>query len=136
VQQGGATTLSSFTGPIGPGAGGVLGAPGGIGGFGGGVGGGGLPGFAGASGLVAGPTAAAAPPLMSGAGTFAGSEEAQLSRMAGVQAAEGEGGWTGFAPTGQGGRGGGQDGEHRDRYAGKADLFGELPAAYPPVLGL
>jgi hypothetical protein len=54
--------------------------------------------------------------------------------MAGAAAAE-EGGWGGFAPMGGGARSE-RDGDHRDRYAGKPDLFGELPPAYPPVLGL
>jgi hypothetical protein len=133
VQQSGSTTLSGFAGPVGPGAGGVIGGQGGIGGIGGGIGTAGLPGLSGAV-AGAGPASAAASPV----GAFAADTEAQLGRMAGAEAAaEGEGGWTGFGPMGQGGgRGFDRDGEHRDRYAGKPDLFGELPAAYPPVLGL
>lgn len=135
-QQSGSTTLSSFAGPVGPGGGGVIGGQGGFGGIGGGVGTVGLPGLSGLSGGVAGagPASAAAAPI----GGFAANTEGQLGRMAGAEAAaEGEGGWTGFGPMGQGGgRGFDRDGEHRDRYAGKPDLFGELPAAYPPVLGL
>jgi hypothetical protein len=37
---------------------------------------------------------------------------------------------------GAGGRRGDRDGEHHDRYAGRPDLIGELPPAFPPVLGL
>jgi hypothetical protein len=44
-------------------------------------------------------------------------------------------GWNGFAPM-AGGRRGDEDAQHRDRYAGRPDLIGELPPAFPPVLGL
>jgi hypothetical protein len=140
------TSTSGFVSPTGggvPGSGGVLGA--------GGVLGGGLPGtgsgamsgavggvLSGGAGAGVGPLAGAR--VMSGFGPLSGAEEetAASMRMSAANAAglAEEGGWAGFPPMGAGGRRSGEDGEHRDQYAGKPDLVGELPPAYPPVLGL
>jgi PPE family len=123
----GTTTPSSFAGPMSPGGIGaaVGGGPGLVGT--GGIGGGGI----GAAGAVG-----ASNPVVSGAavGEGAMSTAGRMAAAEGELAAE-QGGWGGFAPMGGGARSG-QDGEHRDRYAGKPDLFGELPPAFPPVLGL
>jgi PPE family len=96
---------------------------------------GGLAGSAvgGISGGVAGGASAALPGAVSGAGMIAATE-GELAAMNAAQAEQG--GWSGFAPMGAGGQRGAQDGEHRDRYAGRPDLIGELPPAFPPVLGL
>jgi hypothetical protein len=87
----------------------------------------------GMAGGVAGGASAAVPGAVSGAGMAAATE----GQLAAMTAAEAEpAGWSGFAPMGAGGRGGDRDGEHHDRYAGRPDLIGELPPAFPPVLGL
>lgn len=120
---------------------------GGLLGGGGGALGAGLPGGAAMSGGVAsggllsgGVLSGAAPGLASGplSGAAADEELASMRMAAATNAAElaEEGGWAGFPPMGMGGRRSGQDAEHRVRYAGKPDLVGDLPAAYPPVLGL
>ncbi|HEX3588286.1 MAG TPA: PPE domain-containing protein [Pseudonocardiaceae bacterium] len=125
----GATTPSSFVGPLSPGGlGAAVGGGPGLVGTGGAIGGGGI----GAAGAVG-----ASNPLVSGAavGEGAMSTAGRMAAAEGELAAE-QGGWGGFAPMGGGGARSGQDGEHRDKYAGKPDLFGELPPAFPPVLGL
>jgi hypothetical protein len=119
------TTPSSATAPAdfaGSTAGGVSGfdAPGGLAGS---VSGGG----------VAGGPIVAQPGSVSGAGMLAATE-GQLAAMNAAEA--GQTGWSGFAPMGANGRRGEQDGEHHDRYAGRPDIFGDLPPAFPPVLGL
>jgi uncharacterized protein YukE len=84
-------------------------------------------------GGAAGGAAMAQPGAVSGAGMLAAAE----GRLAAMTAAEaGQAGWSGFAPMGANGRPGEQDGEHRDRYAGRSDIVGDLPPAFPPVLGL
>lgn len=125
----GSTTPSGFVGP-----GGALG---GVGGGGVGVG---MPGGVGLVGPVGGAAGlgAASGPAVSGAVAGQGAA-AGLAGTAGELAEEeaGQGGWNGFAPMmGGGARGGDRDGEHRDKYAGEPDIFGDLPPAFPPVLGL
>ncbi len=96
----------------------------------------GATGFGGQSGLpggVAGGPIVAQPGAVGGAGMLAATE-GQLAAMTAAEA--GQAGWSGFAPMGANGRRGEQDGEHRDRYAGRPDIFGDLPPAFPPVLGL
>jgi hypothetical protein len=115
------TTPSDFVGP----------AAGGIGATGFGVPGGLAGGVSG--GLAGGAAAVPQPGAVSGAGMLAVTE-GQLSAMTAAEAQQA--GWSGFAPMGAGGRPGEQDGEHRDRYAGRPDIFGDLPPAFPPVLGL
>jgi hypothetical protein len=123
------TTASDYAGPtglgaVGSGGGATFGAGGASTGTGMGTGGViGMPAFAGG----------AASGALSGAGDEAGSQGA-----AAMAAEEAEpGGWGGFAPMGMGGgRHGDQDGEHRNSYAKEPNLIGELPAAFPPVLGL
>jgi uncharacterized protein YukE len=131
VGQSGATSLSSFTGPLGGiGGVGVLGGGGGpVAGLptGGVIGGGGFGGGA-AAGAVAGTGA------VSGAGALPGGS-ARLGQLAAAAGAGEEPGWAGFSPMGGGGRGD-RDGQHRDRYAERPDLFDDLPPAFPPVLGL
>jgi hypothetical protein len=114
--------------------------------------------YAGPSGADLGTAAGAGP--VSGAGSGIGSgvigvtglgagigtgpvsevgEEAATQRagaLAAEEAAE-QGEWRGFAPMPMtGGRSGDQDGEHRNDYGQESNLIGELPAAFPPVLGL
>jgi hypothetical protein len=102
-------------------SGGALSGPGGIGGTAGGS-----PDGAVANGLLGDPG-------MSAVG--ATEAETGLARMA--AAAEGQAaGWSGFAPTPPVRSTDDGDGEHRDRYSGRPDLIGELPPAFPPVLGL
>jgi hypothetical protein len=120
--SGGTTTPSDFAGPAVPGAGGIAGGV--IGG---------LPGVGATGGLGSSPGTVAGVPPMSGAGALAG--DAALGRMAAAEAAA-QGGWNGFAPMGQGGARSENDGEHRDRFACGSDLIGDLPPAFPPVLGL
>ncbi len=124
--QSSVTTPSDFTGSTSGATG--FGGPGGLPGSAvGGLSGGGL-----AAG-VAGGASAALPGAVSGAGMMAATE-GELAAMNAAQAEQG--GWSGFAPMGAGGQRGAQDEEHRDRYAGRPDLIGELPPAFPPVLGL
>jgi hypothetical protein len=149
---GGTTTSSSFTpgpgdtpggfqtgagGGIGGGAGidqfggaGLVGAPGMLGGESVGASGGMVRGL-GAKGL-AGEAGVLGEPATSGVGA-ASEAEANMARMA---AAEEHAGWNGFGaipPTG--GAPGEGDGEHHDKFAGRSDIIGELPPAFPPVLG-
>jgi uncharacterized protein YukE len=140
-----AGTTTSTSGFVPPTDAGLLGGGGGLGGVGGGGGGAfnGLPGLSGGgvlSGVPGAMAAGAGTPVMTGTGPLSGAaeEEAASMRLAAANAAglAEEGGWTGFPPMGAGGRRPGQDGEHRDRYSGRPDLVGELPPAYPPVLGL
>jgi hypothetical protein len=115
------TTPADFVGSASGATG--FGAPGGMaGGVVGGVAGG-----------AAGGATAALPGAVSGAG-MAAATEGQLAAMTAAEAESA--GWSGFAPMGAGGRRGDRDGEHHDRYAGRPDLIGELPPAFPPVLGL
>jgi hypothetical protein len=116
------TTPSDFTGSAAGGATG-FGGPGGLAGSAAG----------GLAGSVGGGASAALPGAVSGAGMVAATE-GELAAMNAAQAEQA--GWSGFAPMGAGGQRGAQDGEHRDRYAGRPDLIGELPPAFPPVLGL
>lgn len=118
TDQSGTTTLSSYAGPPSGGSG----VPGSSALFGSGGMPGGGPGASPLSGVGLLPNSPAA-------------EEGQFDPLAAEQAAAEEGGWQGFAPRGQRGRSD-RDGEHRDRYAARRDVVGELPPAFPPVLGL
>ncbi|HEX5117871.1 MAG TPA: PPE domain-containing protein [Pseudonocardiaceae bacterium] len=122
------TSLSSFTGPVGPA--GVIGGPG-SGGLAAGLPGGSPVGPFG--GVPAGAAVPGTAPV-SGAGVLAAGP-ARLGPAGAMAEAAEEPGWGGFAPMGQGGRGD-RDGEHRDKFAGRPDLVGDLPPAFPPVLGL
>jgi hypothetical protein len=78
--------------------------------------------------------------LGAGTGPLSGVGEEAATQRAGAVAAEEaaeQGNWRGFAPMPMnGGRSGDQDGEHRNDYGQESTLFGDLPAAFPPVLGL
>jgi hypothetical protein len=89
-----------------------------------------------ASGVVNGlPGGAAAPIGPGGMSAVAAMDaEAAMARMAAT--AEGQAGWNGFAPMSPGRGTGAEDDKHRDRFARQTDLVGELPPAFPPVLGL
>lgn len=98
---------------------------------------GGWGGFGSSGGAGAAPSSSGTSPT-SGARVLgraaAANEEAAAPRGA---VAEGEGeGWGGFGP--MGGMGTGRDGDsgHRDKYGLEPDVIGELPPAFPPVLGL
>ena len=109
------------------GSGGVVNDEGGWGGFGSsdGVG-------ATVSSPIVGTRAAVGP----GAASGATAEESAGSRAAVAAEGDGEAGWGGFGPMGGRGAGGVGDLEHRDRYAVRADVIGDLPEAFPPVIGL
>lgn len=93
-------------------------------------------GGSGTPGGDAGGPAALIPGSRAGSSLSTAEEESQLARTAAAEA-EQQAGWEGFAPLGNGsGRAGNQDLTHRDRYTPAQDLFGDLPPAYPPVLGL
>jgi uncharacterized protein YukE len=110
------------------GSGGLVNDEGGWGGFGS-SGGAGAP-------IVAARATALRPGTASGAAAL---EETEVAGSRAAMAAEGqaEAGWGGFAPMGgAGGAGGGSDLDHRNRYGLRPDVIGELPEAFPPVLGL
>ncbi len=90
-----------------------------------GVGSGGVIGMTG-FGLGSGP--------LSGVG--AESAEQRAGALAAGEATAEQAGWDGFAPMGPGGRSGDGDREHRNAFAEEPNLIGELPPAFPPVLGL
>ena len=124
-----ATTPSDFAGPVGdgtmpgiPAGGTAAGAPGIAGGMGGSPGG----------GMTGAPFIG--PGAMSAVGGMTAAEDGMVP--AAGAAAEETAGWNGFAPMAGGGRTGQEDAQHRDRYAQRHDLVGELPPAFPPVLGL
>jgi hypothetical protein len=78
--------------------------------------------------------------LGSGTGPLSAVGEEAATQRAGALAAEeaaAQGEWSGFAPMPMtGARSGDQDGEHRNDYGQESNLIGDLPAAFPPVLGL
>ncbi|HEX4704458.1 MAG TPA: PPE domain-containing protein [Pseudonocardiaceae bacterium] len=91
------------------------------------------PGIAAGGGGVVG-VSLPGPGAMSAVGARTAAEDG-VARVAGA-AVEEPAGWNGFAPMAGGGRRSDEDAEHGDRYAGRPDLIGELPPAFPPVLGL
>lgn len=129
------TTPSDFTGTPGSLTGGMPGMPGL-------PGGGGLPGVGlpGAGSLAAGLTGSGVGSAILGPGAMSGVGDAEaaagMAPGAGMAADE-PAGWNGFAPMPGAGRAAGdQDGSHQDKYAQQSDVIGELPPAFPPVLGL
>jgi uncharacterized protein YukE len=125
------TSASDYRGPSGLGVDLGTGSPGGAAAFGAG---GGLPGTGMGSGGVIGMAGLGTGPV-SGVGEEAAAQRA--GAMAAGEAAAEQAGVEGFAPMGMGGgRSGDADREHRNSYGEESNLIGELPAAFPPVLGL
>jgi hypothetical protein len=126
------TSASDYTGPAGLGVdlgtGSGAASPGTGAGLGSGLGNGLGNGVIGVTGLGA------------GAGPASGVGEQAATQRAGALAAEEaaeQSEWRGFAPMPMnGGRGGDRDGEHHNDYGQESNVIGELPAAFPPVLGL